>query len=180
MGRGRRLPFVAAAFVIVLARPAASFAQSPAGLYRVDVENVASVYDADLTRMLPAHVYAYLEPGTLDVFVARPPEGIRQRERITFIGNQLSAGLPRAASEYLMSQLLGRDVLLAFDSVMRDGSGRLLCYVYLPDDGTCVNLRMIRDGFTSVDRDSFPFHFLQEFSMDEQQAREKKRGIWAH
>jgi len=148
-------------------------------LYRVDIANIGSCYDADLVRMLEAHVYAYLEPGVLDVFLARPPDGLHQRERIVLIGDAAGGDVPAAGSMSLRSQVLGRDVLLAFDSVLRDPAGRLYCYVYLPDDGTCVNLKLIRDGLARLDRAPPSFQFFQEFDMSEQQAREKKKGIWA-
>jgi endonuclease YncB( thermonuclease family) len=129
--------------------------------------------------MLEAHVYAYLEPGVLDVLLSRPPAGLRKRERIVLIGNAGGKDFAAAGSDSLRSQVLGKDVLLAFDSVLRDSSGRLACYVYLPEDGTNVNLRLIRDGLARVDRDSFSFQFLQEFVTNEQQAKDRKRGIWA-
>ncbi len=178
--RSSRSPFSPAALLTaLLLSSAAADAQGAEGLYRVDLANIGSCYDADLARMLEAHVYAYLEPGVLDVFLPRPPAGLRQRERIVLIGNLGGRDFPAAGSDFLSSQVLGKDVLLAFDSVLRDPSGRLACYVYLPEDGTNVNLKLIRDGSARVDRDSFSFQFLQEFVTNEQQAKDRKRGIWA-
>lgn len=177
----RRPPFATSAVLLaaLLMGSVAAEAQESDGLYRVDLANVGSCYDADLARMLEAHVYAYLEPGVLDVFLPRPPAGLRPRERIVLIGNTRGKDFPAAGSGSLRSQVLGKDVLLAFDSVLRDSLGRLAAYVYLPEDGTNVNLKLIRDGLARVDRDWFSFQFLQEFVTNEQQAQDRKRGLWA-
>ncbi|HVO38832.1 MAG TPA: thermonuclease family protein [Spirochaetia bacterium] len=177
----RRSPFtVSAALVAVfLLSGASTGAQGADGLYRVDLANIGSCYDADLARMLDARVYAYLEPGVLDVSLPHPPAGLQQRERVVLIGNSRGKDFPAAGSNSLRLQVLGKDILLAFDSVLRDSSGRLACYVYLPEDGTNVNLKLIRDGDARVDRDSPDFQFFQEFAANEQQAKDRKRGMWA-
>ena len=173
-----RLRFVvcAAAVILVLSHRAAE-AQSARPIYRVDAAGVGSCYDADLSLMLPGHVFACLEVGSLEVFFPDPPEGVAPRERVVLLGDRLddfSAG----ACKYLLSNVLGKDVMLAFDAVMRNAAGALLAYVYLPADGTCVNLKVIRDGNARAAPEAL-FQFREEFEMNEKLAREAHRGIWA-
>lgn len=148
------------------------------GLYRVDLSGIGSCYDADLSLMLQGHVYAYLEPGALEVYFAQPPEGLRHWERVLPAGDEAS-NFAGDASRYIVDAVLGKDVLLAFDAVLRDFSGALLAYVYLPADGTCVNLKLIRDGNARVVPPGVAFQFRDEFQMYEQQAKDKRRGVWA-
>ncbi len=145
--------------------------------YRVDVAGVGSCYDADLSLMLPGHVFAYLQPGLLEVYFPQPAEGIGQRERVQPLGDQID-GFAGAASGYVIETVLGKDVLLAFDSSMRSPSGALLAYIYLLD-GTCVNLVLIRGGSARVAPPEVSFQFRDEFEMYEKQARDKRRGMWA-
>jgi Staphylococcal nuclease homologue len=146
-------------------------------LYRVDLAGVGSCYDADLSLMLSGHVFAYLEPGAIEVYFPHPPAGIRQRERVVLLGDQ-GSDFGADASRYLEGSVLGRDVLLAFDATSRSPSGALLAYVYLPHDGTCVNLRLIRDGRARVGPPGLSFQFRSEFEMYEAQAKDKRRGLW--
>jgi len=146
------------------------------GLYRVDLAGIGSCYDADLSLMLSAHVFAYLEPGTLEVSFPHPPMGISPRERVSLLGD-FGAGFSAGASKYILEAVLGKNVLLAFDSAARDASGALLAYVYLPEDGSCVNVTLIRTGLARVAPD-VTFQFRSEFETYQQQAREKRRGTW--
>jgi hypothetical protein len=146
-------------------------------LYRVDLAGIGSCYDADLSFMLSGHVFAYLEPGSLEVYFPRPPRGIKARERVVLLGDR-AEDFSAEASYYILKAILGKDVLLAFDSVIRSASGALLAYLYLPLDGTCVNFRLISDGLVQVAPTSEIFQFRSEFEMYERQAKEKHRGIW--
>jgi len=170
-----RACIVPAALILVLCLPAS--AESPQGLYRVDLSGVGSCYDADLSLMLPGHVYAYLEPGALEMFFPQPPSGISRWERVILLGDE-TKDFAGDASRYIAEAVLGRDVLLAFDAVSRNSAGALLAYAYLPDDGTCVNLKLIRDGCARVVAPGVSFQFREEFDMYEQQARDKRKGIW--
>jgi len=126
--------------------------------------------------MLSAHAFAYLEPGALEVSFPQPPLGFRARERVALLGD-LTSSFSARASRYLVDTVVGKNVFLAFDSEMRDSSGSLVAYVYLPDDGSCVNLTLIRSGLARVVPDA-NFQFRSEFEMYEQKAKEKRLGIW--
>ena len=127
--------------------------------------------------MLSGHIFAYLEAGSLEMYFPRPPAGMRVRERVQLLG-VLTADFPAPASRYLLRTVVGRNVLLAFDSIARSASGALLAYVYLPEDGTCVNLTLVRDGYARVASVEIPFQFRGEFATDERQAREDHKGLW--
>ncbi len=168
--------FLAGALLLLPGQLHAEGGNAP-GLYRVDLEGVGSCYDADLSLMLSAYVFAYLDAGALEVSFPRPPAGIKVRERVQLLGI-LAADFPAQASRYLVRAVIGRNVLLAFDGVERSASGALLAYVYLPEDGTCVNLKLVRDGYARVAPVDVPFQFRSEFEMYEQQARLNHTGIW--
>lgn len=82
------------------------------------------------------------------------------------------------ASRYLVKEVLGKDVLLAFDSTMRSALGALLAYVYLPKEGACVNFELVRNGLARVASPEVAFQFRSEFEMYEKQAKDKHKGIW--
>ena len=165
---------LAAAILATAGLPAAADVTS---LYRVDQAGIGSCYDADLSLMLPAHVFAYLEAGTLEVSIPHPPAGITSRERVLLLGD-LTDPFPAEASRYLVKEVLGKDVLLAFDSTMRSALGALLAYVYLPKEGTCVNFELVRNGLARVASPEVAFQFRSEFEMYEKQAKDKHKGIW--
>jgi Staphylococcal nuclease homologue len=163
----------------VLAGCAALLAEAdPQGaLYRVDRAGIGSCYDADVSLMLAGHVFAYLAAGALEISFSHPPAGINARESVLLLGD-MRAGFPEAASRYILQSVLGKDVLLAFDSTLRSATGALLAYVYLREDGSCVNFTLVRNGLAAVARPDVPFQFRSEFDMYERQAMAKRRGIW--
>jgi len=159
----------------VLALPLPADAESDSALYSVDRAGIGSCYDADLSLMLPGRVFALLSPGTVEVFFPHPPQGIAERERVVLLGDRIDA-FPEGASRYMLRNVVGKDVLLAFDSTLRSPSGSLFAYIYLPEDGTCVNFKLVHDGLAAVAEQDFQFR--REFEMYEQQAREKHWGVW--
>jgi hypothetical protein len=170
---GFRIQYFLAAMVL----PLCAAAENAPELYRVDQAGIGSCYDADLSLMLSGHVFAYLEPGAVEVSFPRPPQGIKAQERVVLLGDRINP-FPARASRYILTEVLGKDVLLAFDSTMRNASGALRAYLYLPEDGTCVNFRLVRDGLTAVASADEVFQFRAEFELYEQQAKEKRRGVW--
>lgn len=170
----RAVFFSAAMF---LCGPLLAVADNAGEFYRVDLAGVGSAYDADLSLMLSGHVFAYLDSGALEVYFPRTPAGINARERVLLLGVD-SVDFSARASRFLLRSVLGKDVLFAFDSVSRISSSALLAYVYLPEDGTCINVSLIRSGLARVASPEIAFQFKSEFEMYEQQAREKHKGIW--
>jgi Staphylococcal nuclease homologue len=162
---------------LLLCGPFFAEADGTDGLYRVDRAGIGSCYDADLSLMLAGHVFAYLAAGALEIVFPHPPKGINGRESVALLGD-MTAGFPQAASRYILQRVLGKDVLLAFDSKLRSASGALLAYVYLPEDGNCVNFTLVRNGLAPVAPPDVAFQFRSEFDMYERQAMAKHRGIW--
>lgn len=86
--------------------------------------------------------------------------------------------LGQMASDYVKGFVEGKKVRLERDPVNEDKDryGRLLRYVYL-EDGTCVNAKIIRDGYAQV-YESFPISKMDEFRKLQREARENNRGLW--
>ena len=168
-----------ACFVAAIVLPSIfAVAEDVQGLYYVDRLGIGSCYDADLSLMLPAYAYAYLEAGTLEVRFSNPPSGFPLRERVVLLGDSRD-DFSAQGSGYIQKYVLGKEILLAFDSVTMSADGSFPVYVYLAGDGTCVNFELVRHGLARV-APRVPFQFRSEFEMYEKQAREKRRGIWMH
>lgn len=86
--------------------------------------------------------------------------------------------LGKIASDYVKGFVEGKNVRLERDPVNEDKDkyGRLLRYIYL-EDGTCVNAKIIADGYAQV-YDKFPISKLEEFRKLQREARENRRGLW--
>jgi hypothetical protein len=146
-------------------------------LYRVDQAGLGSCYDADTSLMLAGHVFAYLQPGAVEVSFPHPPAGVSSREEVILLGDA-TGDFSARASRYIMESVLGKDVLLAFDADLRSPSGALLAYVYRQEDGTCVNFTLVRRGLAHVAPPEISFEFRSEFEMYERQAMARQWGIW--
>jgi micrococcal nuclease len=77
---------------------------------------------------------------------------------------------------------VGKTVRLEFDPANgyrghRDGYGRLLAYVFLPD-GKLLNLEIIRNGYGFA-YTAFPFVRMKEFRAAQKEARLHRRGLWS-
>ena len=86
--------------------------------------------------------------------------------------------LGKLASDYVTGFVEGKRVKLERDPKNddKDRYGRLLRYVYL-EDGTCVNAKIIKDGYATV-YDKFEITKLDEFRKLQKEARENNRGLW--
>jgi endonuclease YncB( thermonuclease family) len=84
-----------------------------------------------------------------------------------------------AAAHAYTQQLIGQSqVRLEADPEddNRDVYGRLLRYIYLPDD-RLVNAEIVKNGYGFA-YTRFPFTKLEEFRQFETQAREQQLGLW--
>jgi len=82
----------------------------------------------------------------------------------------------RAALDFNIQQVKGRQVTLQFDESRRDRYGRLLAYVRLPD-GRCLNQLLLEKGMATVYR-KFDFSRKDDFFAAEQRARRSGLGMW--
>lgn len=137
--------------------------------------------------MSAARVLRVVDGDTVRVALAAPrPALLKAEETIRLLGIDApeSASSPRPeghygaeSAAYLRSLLEGREVLLAHDRDLRDKYGRLLAYLYTPEEG-CVNLRLVEEGYAAAYL-SFPFAFSEEFRAAGVRARASGRGLWA-
>ncbi len=101
------------------------------------------------------------------------PETVDPRKPVQCFGKE--------ASSKAKEMLSGKDVMLEADSTQgeRDKYDRLLRYIYL-EDGTNINMLMIRDGYAhEYTYQSNPYKYQGEFIDAEQSARDEKKGLWA-
>lgn len=73
----------------------------------------------------------------------------------------------------------GTDVRLVRDVEARDRYSRLLAYVYRADDGTFVNLELVRDGFAAVLTYPPNVTHADDFTAAAARARAKGLGRWS-
>ncbi|MEZ4251666.1 MAG: thermonuclease family protein [Polyangiales bacterium] len=72
----------------------------------------------------------------------------------------------------------GQTVRLVFDVQDRDRYGRLLAYVYTPEDGTFVNAVLVSEGFARVLTVPPNVRFASVFRSLETEARDEERNLW--
>lgn len=83
------------------------------------------------------------------------------------------------AKHFLGELIKGKEVKLKDEPLQPefDQFGRKLAYVYLPD-GTFVNELLVKEGYAEVFR-KYDFKYRDEFLKYEEDARNKKLGIWS-
>ena len=84
--------------------------------------------------------------------------------------------ISRQARDFNIRLVKNQRVALKFDKTQQDRHGRLLAYVYL-EDGTMLNLLLLRQGLASVFR-RYDFVYRKEFLAAEQTARSSRLGLW--
>jgi micrococcal nuclease len=157
------------------------------GLYRVDTAGLRSSAAAELGRMVPAEVVNHVDGDTVRVRIAGPHGGLNVVETIRLLGvdtpetvhpNRPVETFGKEASDFTKSQLLGKQVYLAFDWDLRDHYGRLLAYIYTLNGAlSCFNADLIREGYGHA-YTRYPFQFMEEFRSLEAEARSAGRGLW--
>jgi micrococcal nuclease len=86
----------------------------------------------------------------------------------------------KEASEFTRRMVEGKLVRIEADQPVgrTDKHARILAYVFL-QDGTHVNAEIIRQGYGFAESSWPPLKYEYEFRRLEQEAREKRRGLWA-
>jgi len=87
-------------------------------------------------------------------------------------------GMGKRAADFTRDLVEGKRVRLEFDVERHDKYGRLLAYVYLVDDGTFVNAKIIEEGYASLMTYPPNVKYADEFVKLYQQARENNKGLW--
>lgn len=85
----------------------------------------------------------------------------------------------KEASAFTKSLLDGREVWLFRDVSEADRYGRLLRYVFLPDDPLMVNERLVREGYARPATYPPDVAMAGRFVAAEQDARSAGAGLWA-
>jgi micrococcal nuclease len=99
------------------------------------------------------------------------PETVDPRKPVECFGKQ--------ASEKARALLDGKQVSIESDSTQgeRDKYNRLLRYVFL-EDGTNLNLLMIREGYAYEYTYDLPYKYQNEFKQAQKYAEENELGLW--
>jgi micrococcal nuclease len=84
----------------------------------------------------------------------------------------------KRAAEFTRNLVEGKRVRLEFDVERHDKYGRILAYVYLVDDGTFVNAKIIEEGYASLMTYPPNVKYADEFVKLYRQARENNLGLW--
>ena len=87
-------------------------------------------------------------------------------------------GMGKRAADFTKSLVEGKRVRLEFDVDRYDKYKRLLAYVYLVDDGTFVNAKIVEEGYASLMTYPPNVKYADEFVKLYRQARENNRGLW--
>lgn len=124
------------------------------------------------------------------VFDGLKPDFCSDKERVRLIGinsTEMNFGknIPpeqyaEKAKEYAEKTLLGKDVILSFDSVSdhKDRYGRLLCYVWI--DGKLFNEMIVRDGLAYYyNKFQFEGRFMKRINTAQRSAQFDKVGLWS-
>jgi micrococcal nuclease len=104
------------------------------------------------------------------------PETVHPQKPVEAFGKEASAFTKRMVE--------GKLVRLEFDPVSsrrndgKDRYSRTLAYVFL-QDGTHLNVEIIRQGYGFAVSSSPPLKYRNEFRQLEGEAREQRRGLWA-
>jgi micrococcal nuclease len=86
--------------------------------------------------------------------------------------------LGRRAYVFTKDLMEGKRVSLEFDVEKYDKYSRLLAYVYLKEDGTFVNAKIVEAGFASLMTIPPNVKYADLFLKLYQEARKDKRGLW--
>jgi len=133
---------------------------------------VSWIYDGDTLKIDPV--------GKVRLIGIDTPERKNSKRDRYLIKQGISATRQRQiyqqAKEFNIEHVKGQKVTLSLDNSPRDRHGRLLAYVHLPD-GRLLNRVLLEQGLAVVYR-RFEFRMKDDFLAAEEDAREKKLGLW--
>lgn len=84
----------------------------------------------------------------------------------------------KKAAEYLQKLIDGKNVYLEYDLDNYDQYGRVLAYVYLSDQQTMVQKKLLEDGYAQVMTVPPNVKYSEEFTALQRRARENGKGLW--
>ena len=133
---------------------------------------VSWIYDGDTLKIDPV--------GKVRLIGIDTPERKNSKRDRYLIKQGISAARQRQiyqqAKEFNIEHVEGQKVTLSLENSARDRHGRLLAYVHL-SDGRLLNRVLLEQGLAVVYR-RFEFRMKDDFLAAEEDAREKKLGLW--
>ena len=167
--------------------------EQPANIYRVNENNVKSIYDVKIENLTVVYVNRVNEDGTMIVDIYNPPEGLNERERVVMLGigaaetgnrrnnrpgisRNGNQNFPQEAYSYMKQIVEKQFVYLAFDWELRDRRESLLAYVFFKSGGD-LNGILVRQGLARMD-DRYVYQFEEQFEKFENSARVQRYGVW--
>ena len=81
------------------------------------------------------------------------------------------------ATSFIRRLVDGKEIKLEYDRQGIDKDGQVLAYVYCLD-GTFLNAEVIKQGYARINKD-FTFEYNELFKRYQEEAKEKKKGIWS-
>lgn len=147
--------------------PAETTPPAPEAVDQPTSWRVARVIDGDTVEVMAAG-----QTETIRLLGLDTPETVDPRRPVECFGRQ--------ASDQAKKLLLDQSVRLESDPTQgeRDGFGRLLRYIFLPD-GRNYSLEMIRQGYGHEYTHNVPHKYQAEFKQAEAQARAGQKGLWS-
>jgi micrococcal nuclease len=142
--------------------------------------------EVSIQGLLLCRVSRIIDGDTIVVAFDDPPFLTAAEERVRLLGvNAPELGNSKESMElgafearaFLKERLTEGTVYLALDYLLRDGFGRLLAYLFLPD-GACVNGELLAAGRARL-YDNPNIHFFDEFRSAEETAKEARAGLWS-
>jgi endonuclease YncB( thermonuclease family) len=124
---------------------------------------ISRIIDGDTIELSNGNKVRYIGIDT--------PETVDPRKPVQCFGKE--------AKEANKNLVLNKIVILKKDISDTDKYGRLLRYVYL-EDGTFVNLWLVKNGYASVYTYPPDVVHSEEFLTVEQEARKNKQGLWGN
>ena len=84
----------------------------------------------------------------------------------------------RKASDYLKKLIEGKNVYLEYDLNYQDQYGRMLAYVYLSDQETMLQEKLLSEGYVQVLTVPPNVRYAEHFVQLQKKAREEGKGFW--
>jgi len=147
--------------------------------------NNQNSYSINQENLLRVFVERVVDGDTIIVNVPENNLGLTQRERVRLIGvdtpetvHPTRGAEPYGieASDFAKEVLERQHVFLDFDRELRDRYGRVLAYVYT-EDGDHFNARLVKEGY-GIAYLNYEFKYMDEFSRYENEAKQKRLGLW--
>lgn len=160
--------------------PARFIAESLGAVVGWDSDSKTVLVNSDIDKIMLYKILRIIDGDTLVASRNGVEESVRligvDTPEIFINGQQVNDPQAIAALEYAKTALTGRFAELELDVEERDQYGRLLAYIWL--DGVMLNKVLLENGIAKVATYPPNVKYLDEFTVSEKLAQDKKLGIW--